>query len=118
MLPTYRFCLSSSESMPLQHVAEAQDAVERRAQLVAHGGQKIALEAVHLVEPHVGLGQLVEPVVQLVVDVAQLALLAQKLPQHAVERRGQLFELVARANLGPLLDVALAHGVGHVAQDG
>ena len=60
-----------------QHVAEAQNAVERRAQLVAHRGQEVALEPVHLVELHVGLGQLVEPVVQLVVDVPQLALLAQ-----------------------------------------
>ena len=44
-----------------QHVAEAEDAVERRAQLVAHRGQEVALQPVHLVEPHVGLGQLVEP---------------------------------------------------------
>ena len=42
----------------------------------------------------------------------------EKLPQHAVERGAELFELVARANDGPLLDVALADRVGHVAQMG
>ena len=39
-----------------------------------------------------------------------------QVPQHAVERRGQLLELVAGVDLGPLLDVAAADRVAHVAQ--
>ena len=46
----------------------------------------------------------------------QLALLTQQLTQHAVEGRAELLEFVARANRRPLLDIALADRVGHVAQ--
>ena len=74
---------------------------ERRAQLVAHGGQKVALQAVHFVEPHVGLGQFVDLDVQIVVDVLQLFLAGGQLAQHAVEGRGQLLEFVAGVNVGP-----------------
>ena len=47
---------------------------ERRAQLVAHRGQEVALQPVHFVEPHVGLGQLVDLVVEVGVHLPQLLL--------------------------------------------
>jgi len=68
---------------------------------VAHRGQEIALQRVHFVEPHVGLGQLVHFAVQAGVDLAQLFLGGDQVPQHAVESRGQLLELVAGADVGP-----------------
>ena len=58
----------------LEHFGEADDAVERRAQLVAHGGEEFAFEAVHLVELHVEVGQLIDFVVELGVGLVQLAL--------------------------------------------
>ena len=45
-------------------------------------------------------------------------LLTQKLPQHPVEGRSQLFELVARVDDCPLLRVATANRVAHVTQMG
>ena len=102
--------------MRLQHVGEADDAVERRAQLVAHGGQEVALEAVHLVELHVELGQLIDLAVELGVGLPQLRLRLDEVPQHVVERRGQVLELVVGVDFGPLVEVARGDGVAHVAQ--
>ena len=99
-----------------EDLAEAEDAVQRRAQLVAHGGQEVALERVELVEPHVGLGQLVHFAVEVGVGLAQFLLRADQVAQHAVEGRGQLLELVAGVDVGPERGVAAAHGVAHVAQ--
>ena len=85
-----------------QHVAEADDAVQRRAQLVAHRGQEVALEAVHLVELHIHLGQFVHLDVEVGVDLAQFILDRDQVQEHAVEGHAQGFELVAGAEVGPL----------------
>ena len=98
--------------------AESENAVERRAELVAHRGEEVALEPVHFVEPHVRLGELVEPLIEFAFALLELALLAEELPQHAVERGAEFLELIAGADDGPLLDVALADGVGDIAKVG
>ena len=108
--------MASSESIEPEHVAEAEDAVERGPQLVAHGGQEVALDAVHLVELHVQLGQLVDLAVQVDVHLPQLVLDGHEVAQHAVEGHAQGLELVAGVDLGPHRDVAVADRVAHLAQ--
>ena len=63
ILLTYFFCLRRA-NRARQHVRKPDDAIQRRAQFVAHAGQKVALDAVHFVQLHVGLGQLVHFAVQ------------------------------------------------------
>ena len=96
----------------LQHLAEAEDAVERRAQLVAHGGQEVALEAVGLVQGQVGLGQLVHLAVEVGVHLAQAVLHADEVAQHAVEGVAEVLELVAGLDLAADVQLAGADGVG------
>ena len=100
----------------VQDFAEAQNAVKRRSQFVAHGGEEIALEHVQFVEPHVHLGQLVDLAVQVGVDLPQFFLDGGQVAQHAVEGHGQFLEFVAGMDIGPLRDVAAADRVAHVAQ--
>ena len=99
-----------------QDLAEPQDAVQRRAELVAHGGQEVALEHVHLVQPHVHLRQFIDLAVEIHVGLPQFVLNGDQRPQHAVEGRGEFLELVAGVDLGPQGDVAAGHGVAHVAE--
>ena len=116
MLAAYRFCLSFERLDALQHFGEADDAVQRRAQLVAHVGQEIVFQAIHLVEPHVQLRQLIHFAVQVLVHAPQFRLRVGQVPQHAVERLGQILELVVRVDLRPHLHLAAAHVVAHVPQ--
>ena len=83
---------------------------------MAHGGQEVALHGVHLVKPHVGLGQLVYLAVQGGVDLAEFLLGGDEVAQHAVEGDGQLLELVAGVDLRPQGDVAAADRVADVAK--
>ena len=99
-----------------QDLAEAQDAVQRRAELVAHGGQEVALDRVHLVQPHVHLGQFIDLAVEVHVGLPQLLLNGDERPQHAVEGRREFLEFIAGMDLGPQINVAAGHGVAHVAQ--
>ena len=46
--------LDAAGEAPLEHLREADDGVERRAQLVAHVGEELALEAVGLADARVG----------------------------------------------------------------
>jgi hypothetical protein len=101
-----------------EHVAETEDAVQRRAQFVAHRGQEVALNAVHVIELHVGLGKLVHLAVQIGVHIAEFLLDGYQVVEHAVEGDGQGLELVARVNLRPKRDVAVADRVAHLAQVG
>ncbi len=82
-----------------EDLGEADDRVERRAQLVAHRRQEVALEPVHLEEGHVGLRQLVDLAVEVVVDLAQLLLHGDQVVEHAVEGVRELLELVAGLDL-------------------
>ena len=94
-----------------EHVAEAEDAVERGSQLVAHRRQELVLEIVHLVEFQVDLGQLVDLAVEVDVDVLEFVLDGDQVPQHAVERVAEFLELVAGADFGSEFEVALCDGV-------
>ena len=89
-----------------EDLGEADDRVQRRAQLVAHRGQEVALEPVHLEEGHVGLGQLVDLAVEVVVHLAQLLLHGDQVVEHPVEGVRELLELVAGLDLAA--DVELA----------
>ena len=100
----------------VEHVAEAQNAVQRRSQLVAHRREEIALEHVHFIEPHVDLRQFIDFAVEAGVDLPQFFLDGGQMPQHAVERHGQLLELVAGVDVGPQRDIAAADRVAHVAE--
>ncbi len=112
MLPTQRCCLSFMLSPESSTSREAQDAVERRAQLVAHGGEEVALEAVRLVQGHVRLGQLVHLAVEVGVDLAPLVLHADEVAQHAVEGMAEVLELVAGLDFAADVELAGGDGVG------
>ena len=121
--PAGRLDVAGIAPMPLaellgagEHLREADDRVERRAQLVAHGRQEVALQAVHLEEGQVGLGQLVDLAVEVVVDLAQLLLHGDQVMKHAVEGMRELFELVAGLDLAADVEPAGGDGVGDVAQ--
>ena len=116
MLRTQRCCFSVKPGAGQQHVAEAEDAVERRAQLVAHGGQEVALEAVRFVQGHVGLGQLVHLAVEVGVDLAQPVLHADQVAEHAVEGVAQVLELVAGLDLAAHVQLAGRDGVADLLQ--
>ena len=83
---------------------------------MAHGGQEVALDGVHLVEPHVRLGQLVDLAVQGRVDLAEFVLGGHEVAQHAVEGDGQFLELVAGVDVRPQGDVSVADRVADVAE--
>ncbi len=83
-----------------QDFAEAEDAVQRRAQFMAHRGQEIALEHVQFIEPHVGLGQLIHFAVEAGVGLAEFLLGGDQVSQHAIEGHAQFLELVAGADFG------------------
>ena len=95
MLPQPALLLVGQLVAGQEHLAEAEDAVQGRAQLVAHGGQEIALEPVRFVQGHVGLGQLVHLAVEVGVDLAPLVLHADQVAEHAVEGVAEVLELVA-----------------------
>ena len=97
-----------------QHFAESQNAIERRSQFVAHSRQKIALQAVHFVQGHVGLRQLIDLAIEIGVHVPQFFLYGHQVPQHAVECAAQFLEFIAGLNIGPQLDFSLADRVADV----
>ena len=100
----------------LQHFGEANDAVQRRSQLVAHVGQKLAFEAVHFVKLHVEVCQLIDLVVELDVGIFQLAVSFDEVNEHLIERVGEVFEFVVGVDVGSLIQVAAGHRIAHVAQ--
>ena len=116
MLPAYRRCRSLSGSLPGEDLGEADDRVERRPQLVAHRRQEVALEPVHLEERHVGLRQLVDLAVEVVVDLAELLLHGDQVVEHPVEGVRELLELVAGLDLAADVQPAGGDRVGDVAE--
>ena len=93
-----------------QNVAEAEDAVQRRAQFVAHGRQEVALEAVRFVKSHVGVGQFIDLAVEVGVQALIAFLHAHQVAEHAVEGVAEVFKFVAGLNFRT--DVQLARGDG------
>ena len=81
---------------------------------MAHRGQKIPLEPVHLVEVEVGLGQLVDLVVEHGVGLEQLFLGIDQPAEHAIEGETKFLELVGGVDVGPGVDVAPADLVADV----
>ena len=92
-----------------EHIREADDAIERRSQFVAHGCQEVALEPIHLVEVHIGLGQLVDLGIEITVDLEQLVLRVNEPSQHAIEGCAEILKLIAGVNLGAGSHVAFAN---------
>ena len=99
MLPAYRRCRSLSWSVPERTSEKPMIEFERGPQLVAHRRQEVALEPVHLEQGHVGLRQLVDLAVEVVVDLAELLLHGDEVMEHPVERVRELLELVAGLDL-------------------
>ncbi|MGC4097829.1 MAG: hypothetical protein QM706_11995 [Nitrospira sp.] len=100
----------------LQHFRKTNDAIERRSQLVAHVGQKFALQPVHLMKLHIQVSQLIDLVVKLGVGVAQLPLRLDEMHEHLVERDGQVFKFIVGMNVGPLFEIAASYRIAHLAQ--
>ncbi len=94
-----------------EHFGEPDDAVERGPELVAHRGQEVALDPVHLIEGHVGLGKLVDLQVEVTIHVAKLLLHGDEVVEHPVEGVGKLLELVAGLDAGPNVEPAGGDGV-------
>ena len=99
-----------------QDVAETKDAVKGRSQFVAHRRQEVVFELVHLVQPQVHLGQLVDFAVEIGVHGAQFVLHSHQVPQHAVERMAQFLEFIARANVGPQFEISAGDLVADVLE--
>ena len=116
MFLTYRFCLSSSEAIDSSTSLKPMMRVERRAQLVAHHGQKLAFQPVHFIQLHVESGPVRRPSSSDSSWRSQLFLDGGQVAQHAVERGCQILELVAGVDFGPQRDVAAADFVADVAQ--
>jgi hypothetical protein len=100
----------------LQHFGKSDDAVQGRTKLVAHVGQKIALEAVHLVEPHVQLSEFVDLRVQIAVGLLQVVLRFGQMPQHPVECIAEFFEFVVGMNVGSQLRASPADRIADIAE--
>ena len=115
-VPRVAFLLVAQTVDADQHFGESDNAVQGRTQFVAHVRQEIALEPIHLIEPHVELSELIDLGVQVVVDLAEFDLRVGQVPQHAVEGRGKFFELVVRVDFRAKLGLAAANVVAHVAQ--
>src|SRR6516162_2454895 len=94
-----------------QYVAKAEDAIERRSQLMADRGEEIALQAVRFVKSHVRAGKLIDFMVQVRVDLPPAVLHAHQVSQHPVERVAQILELVARLDLATHIQLAGSDGV-------
>ena len=77
---------------------------------MAHRGQEVALEPVHLEQGEVRLRQLVDLAVEVVVDGSEFLLHGHEVVEHPVEGVRQLLELVAGLDLGA--DGQLAGGDG------
>ena len=60
-----------------QNLRKSDDTVERRPQLVAHVGQKLTFDLVHLVELHIHASLLANFTIQLIVRRLQLSFLVQ-----------------------------------------
>jgi hypothetical protein len=99
-----------------EDLREADDRVERGPQFVAHGRQEVALEPVHLEEGHVGLRQLVDLAIQVVVHVAELLLHGHQVVEHPVEGVRELLELVAGLDLAADREPAGGDRVGDIAE--
>ncbi len=83
---------------------------------MAHGGEEVALEPVHLEQGEVGLGELVDLLVEVRIDLAELLLHGDKVVEHAVEGVRQLLELITGVDLAADVELAGGDGVGDVAQ--
>ena len=83
---------------------------------MAHGRQKIALEAIHLEKSQVGLGELVDFLVEVVVHLAQRLLHGDQVVKHPVEGVRKLLEFVAGFDLAANREPAGGDGVGDVAK--
>ena len=99
-----------------EHIAEAQDAVERGAQLMRHGGEEVGLQVIHLVQLQVGLRELIDLGIEFPVDLPEFLLDCHQVPQHAVERLAELFKFVPGADFGPPIQLAARDRVTHLPQ--
>src|SRR5207249_4886286 len=73
-----------------QEIAESKNAVQRRAQFMAHGGEKVALEPIGFVEGHVGPSQLVELAVEVHVRLLEFFFLGHQVAQHSIKCETQV----------------------------
>ena len=99
-----------------QQLAEPDDGVHGCAELVADVGEELALDPGRLEQQGVALGQLRDLHVQGGVVGVQLLLGALEFGEHAVERLGQLLELVAGLDLRSDGQIALADPLGRVLE--
>ena len=84
--------------------------------LFSHGGHEVIFQIVQLVELQVGPGQLVDLRIELGVHLSQLLLHGHEVPQHAIERLAELLELIARADLGPPVEMAAGDRIADFPQ--
>ena len=115
--------VSGISSVPLvelvgagKDLGEADDRVERRTQFVAHRRQEVALEPVHLEEREVGLRQLIDLAVQVVVHLSEFLLHGDEVVDHPIECVGKLLEFVAGLDLAANRQSARRDRVGDVAE--
>ncbi|MCX5660620.1 MAG: hypothetical protein NTW19_12995 [Planctomycetota bacterium] len=97
--------------------SEADDGVERGAQLVRDVGEEFALDLVGLVERDVGLRELAELQVEALVDGAELVLVGAERLEHVVEDVGELLELIAGVDVGADVEVPVGDLLRGLAQD-
>ena len=83
---------------------------------MAHGGQEVALQPVHLEQGEVRLRQLVDLAVEVAVDLAQLLLHGDQVVEHPVEGVRELLELVTGLDLAADVELARGDRVGDVAE--
>ena len=100
----------------VQQLGEADDRVERRAQLVGDVGEELALEAVRLEQAHIGLGELADLEVEALVHGTKLALSLLQAVEHAVEGPRQSLEVVARGELRARGGAPLLDALGHIGE--
>ena len=99
-----------------QHIAEAEDRIERRAQLVAHRREELVLEIVHLVQSQVDLSQFIDLRLKTAVQFLQVFLHSRQITKHPIEGVAEFLELVPGADVGPLIEIAACDGVADLLQ--
>lgn len=99
-----------------EDIAEAEDAVERGAEFVAHGGHEVAFEIVHLEEGEVDLGEFVDLTVEIAVDLPEFLLNGDEVTEHAVEGVAEFLEFVASTDVRSEIEVAAGDGVADILE--
>ena len=83
---------------------------------MAHRGEKVALETIHLIQVHVGLGELIHLGVEVAIYLSQLVLGVHQPPEHAIECRAEVFKLIPCMNLSAGAHVALPDFIADFAK--